>query len=343
MRNPRGFGSVYKMKDYRRKKPWRALSPAIKDITTGKFKRVSLGTFSTKIEAMEALINYNRNPHNIYSKNPTFIKIIEIWKNEHLKNVSINREKNILSRLRKMEPLYHLIFNEIKLFNLQIFFNNLNISTGTKKEYKSIINLIFEYGMKYELIQKNPVAYINIGKHKKVREANIFTIKEIESLWNNQLVSFVDTVLILIYTGVRIGELLSIKKSDVCLKERYMIGGSKTSAGINRIIPIHKDIIPLIKNRLKESNYHLVENNRKQINYGFYNRIFKSIIKQLDLNNHRIHDTRHTFATIISETNANQTSIKNIIGHSSYHITEKIYTHKRKEDLIKAIDFINLK
>ncbi|MGF6905625.1 tyrosine-type recombinase/integrase [Fusobacterium sp. PH5-44] len=343
MKNPRGFGSVYKMRDCRRKKPWRAVSPAIKEGTTNKLKRISIGTFSTKMEAMEALINYNKKPYDIFSKKLTFLKIIEIWKNEHLKNVSLNREKNILSRLRKMEPLFNLVFSEIKLFHLQFFFNNLNIASGTKKEYKSIINLIFEFGIKYELIEKNPVPYVDIGRHAKVREPNVFTMKEIKLLWDKQFLLFVDTILILIYTGVRIGELLSIVKSNVFLEERYIIGGSKTNAGKNRIIPIHKDIIPLIKNRLKESNTFLIEHSGKQINYSYYNKIFKSIIEELNLSTHRIHDTRHTFATIISETNANQTSIKNIIGHSSYYTTEKIYTHKRKEELIKAIDCINLK
>lgn len=53
-----------------------------------------------------------------------------------------------------MFPLYNLIFTDIKLINLQTFFNNLNTSTGTKGDYKAVISLIFEYGIKYEVIEK---------------------------------------------------------------------------------------------------------------------------------------------------------------------------------------------
>ena len=56
--------------------------------------------------------------------------------------------------------------------------------------------------------------------------------------------------------------------------------------------------------------------------------------------NHRPHDARHTFATLMNNADANRTSIKKIIGHSSYETTEKIYTHKDIEELRKAINLI---
>lgn len=242
-----------------------------------------------------------------------------------------------------MNPLYNLSFAEIKLNNLQLFFNNLNVASGTKKEYKSVINLIFEYGLKYELIEKNPVTYLELGKYKKVREAKIFSLDEIQKLWKAKSIYWADTILILVYTGLRIGELLSIKKEDVFPDERYMIGGSKTEAGKDRIIPLHKDLIPLIKKRLKKSIKYLIEYQGWQVKYGFYIKYFADTLEKLNIAQHRVHDIRHTFATIIINTDANQTSIKNIIGHSSYQMTEKVYTHKRKEDLIKAIDHIDLK
>jgi len=343
VKNPRGFGSIYKMKDYKRKKPWRVLSPATKDIVSGKSKRYSLGTYRTKLEAMEALVKYNKTHSFTAETKETFFEIAEKWKDMHLKMVSISRRKNIISRIKKMNSLYNLFFSQIKLQDLQNFFNNLNVSSGTKREYKSILNLIFKYAYKHELIEKNPVAYIELGKYVKVRKANVFTIEEIRKLWKYQSVLWVDTILILIYTGLRIGELLSIKKENVFIKDRYMIGGSKSEAGENRIIPLHMDLIPLIKKLLNKSKTYLIEFHEKKVKYGTYIKYFSEILKNLNFTYHRVHDTRHTFATIIGSTNANQTSIKNIIGHSSYLLTEKVYTHKRKEDLIKAIDCIELK
>ena len=78
----------------------------------------------------------------------------------------------------------------------------------------------------------------------------------------------------------------------------------------------------------------------RPMDYGNFHRKFKGKLKKVGIQEHTIHDTRHTFATLLSNANANRTAIKNIIGHSDYTMTEKIYTHKDKEQLKKAIDLL---
>jgi len=343
MRNPNGFGTVFKTKDKKRRKPWRVISPGVYNKLTGKYEKHNLGYFETKGEALEALIKYNNNPYSTDVKNITLGEVIEKWKLEHFPKVSEKRKTDILSRLNKMAALNNLNFKNIKLIDLQAYFNNLTIATGTKKEYRAVLNLIFEYGVKYDIIQKNPVTYIEIGKHKKVREANIFTLEEISILWKYQLYQNTDIILILIFTGMRINELLELKKENVFLDDRYIIAGSKTAAGKDRLIPLHKDLIPLIKRRLEESNIYLMEHRGKMIQYATAKRFFTDVLKVIGLEEHNPHDTRHTFATLINNSGANSTSIKNIIGHSDFALTEKVYTHKDKSELLKAIDMINLK
>ena len=343
MKNPNGFGSVFKIKDKNRRKPWRAVITMGKDLSTGKIKRHSLGYFASKQEAFEALVKYNQNPHLIDTKNITFLSVVEKWKVEHYPKITERRIININSRLNKMAVLNDMIFTKIKLIDLQSYFNNLNIASGSKKEYKAVLNMIFDYAVKYDIVDKNPVQFIDTGKHQKVRQASIFNQEEISILWKHQLMKNVDTILILIYTGLRINELLELKKENVFIEDRYIIAGSKTEAGKDRLIPLHKDLIPMIKRRYKESKEYLIEQNEKKISYHKYLNIFSKLLQDLNIDTHRIHDTRHTFATIINDSGANSTSIKNIIGHSDFRMTEKVYTHKNKIELIKAIDMINLK
>ena len=75
--------------------------------------------------------------------------------------------------------------------------------------------------------------------------------------------------------------------------------------------------------------------------YQNYLTYFKKLMEQLNMT-HTIHDCRHTFATLLSNADANKISIAKIIGHSSYLTTEKIYTHKDIEELKKAVDLIKL-
>ena len=66
---------------------------------------------------------------------------------------------------------------------------------------------------------------------------------------------------------------------------------------------------------------------------------FDNIMEKLRME-HKPHDARHTFASLMDSAGANKLCIKRIIGHSSQDITEDIYTHKTLEELIEAIDLI---
>ena len=159
---------------------------------------------------------------------------------------------------------------------------------------------------------------------------------------------YIDTILILIYTGLRITELLEIEIDNVHIEEQYMRGGIKTEAGINRVIPLHKKIIPLIKKYYDHSKkigckYLIANSMGNQIQYSNYRREkWDKMMEQLEFNkDHRPHDTRHTFATRMDRTPANKLCIKRIMGHASTDITNKVYTRKDIQDLIEAVNYLD--
>jgi len=342
MRNPKGFGSVYKMNDRPRRKKYRVVVTVKGDLLPKMTKRVTIGCFITKREAFQALINFNEKKSTTSKNDIKLIEVIKMWGKTHFQKVSERTKKNMISQINKFTELHHLYMREIKIVNLQSFFDTLKISTGTKKAYKSLLNSIFTYAIKYEFIEKNIISFIDIGSHKKVRSPLTFSKNEIALLWKNRSVQNVDIILMLIYTGLRINELLNLKKKDIKIKNRYIITGSKTKSGKDRLIPLHKSILPLIENRMINTSEYLIENNQKKIKYVSFRKNFLKLIKLLKLKNHSIHDTRHTFATIINNAGANSTSIKTIIGHSNFKLTEKVYTHKDIIELKKAVDLIKV-
>ena len=72
----------------------------------------------------------------------------------------------------------------------------------------------------------------------------------------------------------------------------------------------------------------------------FYRDNFLKTMEQLEMD-HKPHDCRHTFATLMDNVGANKLSIKRIMGHASKDITDKVYTHKDTEELKKAIDLLD--
>ena len=343
MKNANGEGSVYKLKEKRRK-PW--VASVTVGYEEGKQKRKVLGTFLTKKEAQIELLAYLDNPMLFSGK--TFKEIKELWYQGYKKNVSSVTLNNITIQLKKLDVFDNIKIKDLKLHILQKFFDDMNTSYGTKYYVRSILNMIFEFSMKNELIENNKIKFIELGKNEKVIQRKIFTTEEIDILFNNlnSENKFVKKMtygtLILIYTGLRVGELINLKTKDVDLDKNIIsIIASKTEAGIRKI-PISKKIIDLFRANIDYTKEFFFPNNRGSkymyINFKFQ---FDKMLDLLDLDKHTIHDTRHTFATLLNNANANSTSIIKLIGHSDFSTTENIYTHKDIEELRKAVNLLN--
>ncbi|WP_443258016.1 tyrosine-type recombinase/integrase [Virgibacillus sp. L01] len=106
------------------------------------------------------------------------------------------------------------------------------------------------------------------------------------------------------------------------------------------MLPINKKIQPLIRKRMNQEKKYLFLNSKgNKLAYNVFRPDFISLMEKLSLN-HKPHDSRHTFATLMDNAGANKISIQKIMGHASQGITDKVYTHKNIEELKKAIDLI---
>ena len=342
MKNPNGYGSVSKLSGKRRR-------PFIVRITTGfdingrQIMKV-LGYYHTQAEAIKALANYNDNPYDINLNDITLKEILDRFMENKKGKVEKSSLKSYRVWYNYLRPLYSKRMKDIRTFELQNFINSLShLSTGSLKLVKSFIRMLFKDAMEMDIISKDYSEYIKLPKYKKVIERKIFTEEEIALLWDNiKVLEYADTILILIYTGMRINELLKLEKKNVNLENNTITGGSKTDAGKNRIIPIHPKILPLIIKRMENKTDYLIPN-KKETNYYEYNNFrqneFVKIMEQLGME-HTIHDTRHTFATMISDVSDNENAITGIIGHTNINMTKK-YTHTNIEKMRKEMEKIN--
>lgn len=344
MRNPNGYGSVFKLSGKRRKPYAVRLTQSF--TAQGKQVYQYLGYYETKKEAMNALAMFNANPYDIDESSITFKELYERWENKHFKNLSSNTLKNYKNMYQHFTPIINMKIRDIRTVHLQNMIDSTKKNNGTLKVLKNVLNQVFRLAMELDVIQKDYSKYIDIGKHKPIKTKSIFTDEEIKILWDNLYnFKYIDTILIMIYTGMRIGELLELKKEDANLIEGIItVKISKTSAGTNRVIPIHPRIIPLIENRFKNSNTEYLVNNitsKNKLHYNYYIlNLFNPIMKNLNMN-HTPHDCRHTFATRLNDAGGNATAIKKMIGHESFALTEKIYTHKKIDELRKALELVN--
>lgn len=340
MRLPNGYGSVTKLSGKRRK-PYMVRKTIGWD-DNGKQLYSTIGYYENKKKALQALAEYNENPFNIESSTITFSEIFDKWKEQKYNGISKSAINGYNAAFETSKVLHNIKFVDIKTMHLQATISNCGKGYDTLRKIKSLYNQLFKYAMQNDIVNKDYSAFIELGKKSEGTSRKPFTEKEIKKLFEmEKVIPYVDTILIMIFTGLRIGELLILKPDDIDLKSETIIGGIKTDAGKNRVIPINHKILPFIKKRLSLGNDYLVVNDlgRKMKYDNYYREKFTPIMEQLNMK-HKPHDCRHTFATLMSNSEANKTAIKKIIGHSSYVTTEKIYTHKDIEELRKAIELI---
>lgn len=346
MKLPNKYGSIEKLSGNRRK-PYRVRKTIGWD-DEGRQIRKTIGYFETRTKALQELALYNEKPYDIDIKNITVEEIHKKWKAEKYDKIAPKTQAVYNMCWNYCESIKNEAFVNIRLIHLQSIVDSMGDKWSAKKAFKVLWNQLYDYAIKNDMDVRRYSEYIELGKKTTKLVRIPFEENEIDKLWENvDRMEFIDTILILIYTGMRIGELLEIETENVYIEKRYMIGGLKTEAGKNRVIPLHDRIIPLVKkwyeNAKKVGSKYLIYNHEyKQMKYwNYYHEKWEKIIEQLEFSpDHRPHDTRHTFATRMDRTPANKLCIKRILGHASKDITDKVYTHKDIEELIEAVNYL---
>ena len=167
-----------------------------------------------------------------------------------------------------------------------------------------------------------------------------FTEDEIKVLWDHAEEPWVDTILIMLYSGWRILEFCTLETANVDMDNQTMKGGVKTRNGKDRIVPIHPAILKFIEVRFNpDSKYLITDQDGNPLPENQYRRIFTTTLEKYGIK-HNPHETRHTFRTRLDSAGANKKCIDLMMGHKSKDVGERVYTHKTLEELKTAIELI---
>jgi len=349
MKLPNGYGSVYKLPGNRRK-PWAiriTVSKTMDEDGKYKWKYKYLGYYETHSEALNALALYNTNPYDVDSVKITFAEIYEKWSAEHYPKVSTSNIHGYTAAYKVCFSLHNMKFNEIKKSHLQHIVDTCGKNFPTLRKIKVLFNMLFKFAMQNDVCSKDYSEFVDIIQYKNRNPDKInrspFSIDEIEQIWKAiQVDEYYQQVLILIYTGIRISEFWELKKEDVFLEKRYFeVKKSKTQAGIRRV-PIAEKLYPFFEYWMNaESDYVFCNRqNKKFTDKNFRDSYWKPMMKNLDMESHRPHDTRHTCVSLLTKAQVDDKTIKKIVGHAGQGITEQVYTHFELQQLLDAINKI---
>ena len=339
MRNENGFGSIVCLdkSGKKRRKPW-----AVR-ITTGwqngKQVRKYLGYYATQADALIALAEYHKSGVDLDVTKLTLGEVYDQWIKRKAMTLSDSAIKTHNMAYQRFGNMLNTPMKDIKKMHLQNWLDGIDLKPASKGKIRSTVYQLFEYALAYDIIQKNYAKDLEITE-KIEKTGSVFTEEEIKSLWENKDDQMAQYTLILIYTGLRIGELLAMKGDTIYLDKGYMVGGSKTEAGKDRVIPLHKKIIPLIEQNL-QNNYLVYSNRGGAFTYSGIKPRFKKLMDELKME-HKIHDTRKTAVSIMHSAGIPMETVRMIVGHSAKGITEAVYLYKEPQELVDAINTIEI-
>lgn len=184
----------------------------------------NLGYFATFEEATKELVKYEDLKYNIDQKKLTFAEIYKEWSESHYKNISQSAINGYRMAYKKCKKIHNIRFADIRTAHLQRVIDEDCETYSIRKSVRVLLNVLYKHAMKNDIVEKKYSQFIELGKPVKVYDKQPFTTEEIQLLWDNvDKIDGVDTVLILIYTCVRINELLTQENEKINFEERYMI------------------------------------------------------------------------------------------------------------------------
>lgn len=332
MRLPNNYGSISKLSGSRRN-PF-MVRKTIGYNADGIQVYAYLGCYPTRADALTALSNYNQQVKP--DAGITLAKVYQAWLPIHAKQVGRSALDSYKNAYRYISRITSIPLHTITYRHLQTVIDDMRsngLSYSSCKKVRSLINMLYKFAIINCWIDKEFGQYLELGKDIKVRPHTPFTRQQINRLW--KLNENTAGALILLYTGMRCGELLNLRKKDIKLKSKYLIvTESKTLAGRNRIIPIHNRILPIIESLVSTSNDRLFP-----FTYAQFSKKFKRLMKLINAK-HSTHDCRHTVASLLDSSGANPNAVRAILGHKNGDITTRVYTHKSISDLRKAINLL---
>ena len=326
-RRENGSGSIFRLSG-KRKKPWVARKNGI-----------SIGTFATRAEAQKALERLTDVSVND-KYNLTFRDVYERWKAEHSREISEKTMRDYVWAFGICPQLHDMKMRKILRSDYQAAIIKLELegkSKGTCQKLRVLLGMLGRWATEEGITINNPAENLNTTA-KQLNTRVVFLEAEIDAIKKSTLPA-ADIALILISCGCRPGELFKVPLSD-CYDDHF-IGGSKTEAGKNRVIPIGPDGMEaysrIRREAIRKGGRLLIDGYSGQhIAANYAKREWRDLMQEIDRPGVTPYSCRHTFITRALRAGVDLPILEAIVGHVDRETT-RIYTHLTAGDLVDAV------
>ena len=340
---------------------------------SGERKKYTSRAYKTKKEALEAEREFIvKNGNFTEDKNMTFKELYIAYYSYQEDKVKATTLKTYRDRIKYMQLLDNIKLKDLSVNHYELWrkeINKVNISTAYKNDIQKFIKIVLNwggkmYGFDFRQFYNKITKFINHNEIKK--EMEFFTLEEFKKFISNETdIKFKCLYETLYYCGLRKGEARALTWDDIDFEEKtlkvnknvvhigdeksntFSITTPKTNSSI-RTIPIPDTLL----NDLKM----LLESDKKY--YGFKKNWYifgtdipitdhkvrdrkNRLCKLANLHQIRIHDFRHSCASLLINNGANITIVAKYLGHTKIDETLNTYSHMFKSKLNDIVNTIN--
>lgn len=333
-RRPKGSGSVFKLSG-KRSQPWAA-----------KLDGKMIGYFSDRSAAEVYLAG------KLCAKPEMLALSVQKIYDRYTSSTAYNRltegsKKNVQTAWKRFDSVQNKKMRDMKTTDFQNLINAANEDgcgrDGCSK-IKSLASALCQNAMLDDIITRDYSDGVELPEHILYVKRRNFTQEEILNLLYHDTDRDARIVLTMIYTALRLGELFDIEKENVHLEEWYMVGGGKTDAGTDRIVPIKEEIQPYIIEFMQESGKYLISTvtGKKMHESNFRNRGFYPLLDRLgfdykDENGHNVltpHRSRHTYISESIAAGVKPEVLRLVVGHARYATSVSKYGNETRLEVL---------
>lgn len=366
-KRPNGTGSIYVRKD-NKSKPYAAASSV-------NGKQVYIGSYATRTEAVQALKDYEYNP--VTSFNITLSQIHEEWQKIAYKKLGTSVQQNYNAAWIKLKPIYNRKFRDLRTGEMQAIIDfyeapHHEVGTDGKLKYidsngkgtykvtnvpkmceglkfsalhkiKCLLTSMYTYAMQNDIVNKNYAEFIELPPKNETNKSR-FTDIQLEQLRQNiGIVPYADYIFCMCYLNFRVSEFLELTADSYHISDAgipVFVGGKKTEAGTDRLVPIHPKIQTIAKSCIERHGETVFcDPQGKQITSTHFRKYcFYPAIEALGFPDDLTpHSCRRTFSTRMSAAGARQEDIIALMGHTNFDVDIQHYINQETDTLYRAI------
>lgn len=292
-------------------------------------------------------------------------ELLELWLDERSGELKYHTLERYRGTIRDhISPVIgDMDIGEIKRSDIQRVVSamrEIGLSPSSINISLSVIKLAFRYACESDIIENDSAISVRRVADAPSEARALSKVEQVRIeryIADNWAPKYIGIMLCL-YTGLRIGELLALKWSDIDL-ERGIISVNKTvyikkeydgsgrlvedkpkTRSSERMIPVPYYVRDMLASQyMKRRGEHVVENKKgEQMSARSYQYIFKSTCKRSGINEFNFHSLRHTFATRAIECGMDIKTLSEIMGHKNATVTLNRYAHSMMDTKITMMN-----